>query len=200
MRRARPPRRSCARRCCSSRRCRCSCACTRACGSRRRCASIVNRAKQMHALVVFTVVSTAHRELLRRLVRRGERRRGRLDRHADGEAVVVSRDAAEGRARLVAHDRRRVLPPRRGGRVHRAQRRRARAAQPAEGGPRAGGDLAHVEDAAVDVPGAKGPQGGERAAGARDRSADGAVRDRSGAHLRADDQGASRCCRSGRRA
>jgi len=29
--------------------------------------SIVNRAKQMHALVVFTVVSTAHRELLRRL-------------------------------------------------------------------------------------------------------------------------------------
>ena len=29
--------------------------------------SIINRAKQMHALVVFTVVSTAHRELLRRL-------------------------------------------------------------------------------------------------------------------------------------
>src|SRR5438270_13990647 len=29
--------------------------------------SIIGRAKQLHALVVFTVVSTAHRELLRRL-------------------------------------------------------------------------------------------------------------------------------------
>ena len=36
-------------------------------------------------------------------VRRGERRRGRSHRHADGQAVVVSRRAAEGRARPVAH-------------------------------------------------------------------------------------------------
>ena len=52
---------------CSSPTCRCSCACTRGCGSRRRCAASSTAPSRCSALVVFTVVSTAHREILRRL-------------------------------------------------------------------------------------------------------------------------------------
>ena len=75
-----------------------------------------------------------------------------------------------------------------GGDRVRGQVRRRRRQRPRRGGRRARRRLAHVEDAALDLPRLPRPEGGERADREGDQAAAGAVRDRPAQDRRPDDR------------
>ena len=141
-------------------------------------------------------------------------RAARRDAHAlpAGEAPLLrpARPAdRRGRARLghggeddaglAAAAQLRVLQAHGGDRVRRPLRRRRRA-RPARCRPRARRRVAHVEDAALDLPRLPRPQGGERARRQGNRAAEGALRGRRAQDRRPDDRSRTASSRSGARA
>ena len=150
----------------------------------------VERMKGRPAVVVYTLVEPELRESMRTLCRKAKlallrpaRSSDRRDRAGLGP---VGADEA-GRAAAVE---RRVLPPDVGDRV-RGQVRRRRRLGPRRGRHRPRRRLAHVEDAALDLPRLSRLQDGERASRQGNRAAAGALHDRPVEDRRADDRRAA---------
>ena len=147
----------------------------------------LNRAKGRPAVIVYTLVHPELREAMRALCRRYRLHYCDLLGHpidAVARVAGVTAQMTPGRAAAARLD---LLQAHRGDRV-RGQVRRRRRRRPARGGHRPRRRLAHVEDAALDVPRLPRLQDRERPDREGDRAAARALRGRPGEGRRPDDR------------